>query len=837
MLRKKAKGISIALVTMMALTSVNFGSLNEFSLFTENTAMAQEETRVLTEFEDPVFREVLVYGYLGGTDRTTVPENAAQLISDAGLGEDYEYPIFSTDIEELERIVEFSYDGLFDGNEIKSVKGIERLKNLKKLNLSLNSLNKIDISKNTELTSLDLSYNNFSELDISKNTKLEKLYLIANNFSELDISKNTELMDIYLNANNFSELDISKNIKLTSLGLSYNNFSELDISKNTELTELDLSYNNLSELDIINNTLLKYLDCSGNYINYLNLNSNNRLNADLKEQYREEIVDDKKSFNLKEYISKAYKNHYGEKITEDDLKAILEREDFVTGKGVKSYDKNSGIVTLKEGDDTFTYNLDVPVGNKGHTEVMDVTVKLISKEEINILKDFEDPVFRREVVKSIGGAKRSTLPDNSEELLRKSGLKNYDNPIFSTDIEKLEKKINFSYSNPSQPIKLAKGISYMTDLNLLEINNNSIRYLDLTQNNELFIEEKNISNQYIEEIVKQMKTFNLKEYLQKAAKEYHGDDISEEDLNKILSRVESVEGEGVESYDMDTGTVILKEGFDTFTYNLEVPVGNDGDTVTMDVTVKLIKKKPSGGSSGGSSSKPVEEPEKDKEENEEKTPETEVQDKAFVEGYEDGTFKPDASITRAEAAAMFARLLEGGDDNVKAIMPAEGFSDLSGGWYKKYMDYMAEKGIMKGYGDGTIKPESPITRAEFSQMIASQLDNEGLETDLTDIENHWAKKAVEKAFEKNIVNGYPDRTFRPDNEITRAEAAKMLNRFAGRIVDAESIKSVENPEDLVKFTDVNEDHWGYYEVMEVANSHTCERDEKTGKEKWIKIIK
>ena len=667
MLRKKAKGLSIALVTIMALTSVNFGSLNEFSLFTENTAMAQEETRVLTEFEDSVFREALVSEHLGGTERTTLPENAAQLIADSSLGEDYEYPIFSTDIEELEKIEKFYYDGASEENKIKSVKGIERLKNLKKLKLYKNSLSAVDLSKNELLEELNLEYNKLNEIDIRKNKSLKKLDISNNNLSKIDVSQNEKLELLILTDNNLSKIDVSQNKLLGGLNLSNNNLSKIDVSQNVLLVGLILPNNKLNKLNVSNNIILIYLDLSNNGLSKIDLNNNNRL------------------------------------------------------------------------------------------------------EELNL----------------------------------------YNNNLKEIDLN--NKK----------------------DLKELNLSDNDINYLNLFKNEKLSNLKALIIDQSRKEKVKNPRTFDLKEYLQKAAKEYHGDDISEEDLNKILSRVESVEGEGVESYDMDTGTVTLKEGFDTFTYNLEVPVGNNGYTVTMDVTVKLIKKKPS----GGSSSKPVEEPEKDKEETEEKTPETEVQDKAFVEGYEDGTFKPDASITRAEAAAMFARLLEGGDDNVKAIMPAEGFSDLSEGWYKKYMDYMAEKGIMKGYGDGTIKPESPITRAEFSQMISSQLDNEGLETDLTDIENHWAKKAVEKAFEKNIVNGYPDRTFRPDNEITRAEAAKMLNRFAGRIVDAESIKSVENPEDLVKFTDVNEDHWGYYEVMEVANSHTCERDEKTGKEKWIKIIK
>ena len=210
---------------------------------------------------------------------------------------------------------------------------------------------------------------------------------------------------------------------------------------------------------------------------------------------------------------------------------------------------------------------------------------------------------------------------------------------------------------------------------------------------------------------------------------------------------------------------------------------------------------------------------------------------AYIFGYDDGTFRPDKNMSRAEAAAIFARLIS--EQKGEKISGKSDFADVkSSEWYSKFIGYIEKYGIIKGYSDNTFKPDENISRAEFVSMtvryygLFDKINYPANTTKYSDIDGkHWAVKDI--SFAKNIgwLNGYADGTFRPDNNITRAEVVTVVNHATGRHADKEYINK--NLSVLNKFTDLkNNSHWGYYEIMESANTHKAVTNSDT--ETWVK---
>ncbi len=212
--------------------------------------------------------------------------------------------------------------------------------------------------------------------------------------------------------------------------------------------------------------------------------------------------------------------------------------------------------------------------------------------------------------------------------------------------------------------------------------------------------------------------------------------------------------------------------------------------------------------------------------------------KAYIVGYDDGTFRPDSDMSRAEAAAIFARLIaEKKGENISVTKTD--FADIAkNAWYASYISYLEKYGIIKGYEDKNFRPDAPVTRAEFVSMtvrfygLFDEVKYPANTTKYSDIDSkHWAVKDI--SFGKSIgwLNGYADGTFKPDNNITRAEVVTVVNHATGRTADKEYIN--ENLSVLNKFTDLkNNAHWGYYDIMESANEHKAVS--ASDGETWVK---
>ena len=207
---------------------------------------------------------------------------------------------------------------------------------------------------------------------------------------------------------------------------------------------------------------------------------------------------------------------------------------------------------------------------------------------------------------------------------------------------------------------------------------------------------------------------------------------------------------------------------------------------------------------------------------------------AYIVGYPDGNVKPGSSITRAEVATIFFRLLTE-DVRTANSTQANSLSDVSRGqWFNHAISTLSSMGIVKGNPDGTFDPDAPITRAEFA-AIAARFDDKNTNntSNFSDIASHWAKDEIGVAANKGWINGYPDSTFRPDQYITRAEAMTLVNRVLNRLPE----KSEDLLDDMIKWPDnADASVWYYLAVQEATNSHDySDKSDADKYEKWTKI--
>ena len=205
---------------------------------------------------------------------------------------------------------------------------------------------------------------------------------------------------------------------------------------------------------------------------------------------------------------------------------------------------------------------------------------------------------------------------------------------------------------------------------------------------------------------------------------------------------------------------------------------------------------------------------------------------AYVIGYPDGGVHPHATITRAETATIFFRLLteKTRKDNLTKY---HSFRDVpQGAWYNAAVATMAKLKIITGYPDGTFQPDAPVTRAEFA-AIAARFDEKSARTTASfrDIYGHWAERYISRSAELGWIRGYTDNMFRPDQSITRAEAMALINRVLNR--------NPESKDDLLRSMNIFNDNldttkWYYLDVQEAANSHDFIR-KANGYEMWKKL--
>lgn len=207
----------------------------------------------------------------------------------------------------------------------------------------------------------------------------------------------------------------------------------------------------------------------------------------------------------------------------------------------------------------------------------------------------------------------------------------------------------------------------------------------------------------------------------------------------------------------------------------------------------------------------------------------------YIIGTPEGLSLPTANVTRAEVATIFFRLMTD-DARAKFDSLDNNFSDVAKGkWYNRAISTLAKAGIIKGDPAGTYRPDDPITRAEMAAIIARFGDfKEGGKT-FNDISGHWAQKYIELAASNGWINGNPDGTFKPNNNITRAETVAMINRVLDR-----QTKDVSDLLPVAQMTNWSDNmdtaKWYYRDMQEATNNHKAERVGNSIYEKWTEKL-
>lgn len=207
----------------------------------------------------------------------------------------------------------------------------------------------------------------------------------------------------------------------------------------------------------------------------------------------------------------------------------------------------------------------------------------------------------------------------------------------------------------------------------------------------------------------------------------------------------------------------------------------------------------------------------------------------YVIGYTDGTIRPNNDISRAEVATIFFRLLTD-EAREQYTTTAGNFTDVKAGmWCNRAIATLTNMGIIKGYTDGTFRPNADITRAELATIIARFAKLDVNTKTFSDINGHWAQKNIELAAGNGWINGYEDGTFRPNNNITRAETFAMINRVLDR--QTESVSDLLPTSEMNMWSDnLNENAWYYKDVQEATNYHKCDRVGDSVYEKWTEKV-
>ena len=203
----------------------------------------------------------------------------------------------------------------------------------------------------------------------------------------------------------------------------------------------------------------------------------------------------------------------------------------------------------------------------------------------------------------------------------------------------------------------------------------------------------------------------------------------------------------------------------------------------------------------------------------------------YINGYPDGSVKPDGEITREEITSILYRIVN--HDYEKPFVAAgDKFPDVSESrWSAHDIEYMSDKNIVYGYPDGEFKPGNNLTRAEFAALIRrfAKLDATETENPFPDLDkSHWAYEDILALNASGLMQGYEDGTYRPENRITRAEVMTVINKILGRNPSEPYVKSL----DFNPFNDLEKDKWHYTIVLEATITHNYYLDDDGLEIKW-----
>lgn len=209
---------------------------------------------------------------------------------------------------------------------------------------------------------------------------------------------------------------------------------------------------------------------------------------------------------------------------------------------------------------------------------------------------------------------------------------------------------------------------------------------------------------------------------------------------------------------------------------------------------------------------------------------------SYLAGYPDNTIKPEGNMTRAEAIATLVRLerLKNKDGRSLQDKDKSLYSDVKDGdWYKKYINFAFHQGWLEEKAGEKFYPDRPITRGELAQLISHVDKKNSAPASFDDVRGHKYEAAINQAYANGRIKGYEDGSFRPDGKIKRAEVATMLNHLYDRRPDKSFIDKHSNI--ITSFKDLDKNYWGYYELVEAFEAHEYVINDK-GEIEWVRLI-
>ena len=791
-------------------------------------------------------------------DATNFPDETFRTWVSANLDADHDGKFSDTEIAGIKLIDVRNKD-------IANLKGIEYFTALQTLNCAYNQLRSLDISKNTalkvlnchdnKLTNLDLSknpaletlkcsVNQLTNLDVSKNPALISLICFSSQLTNLDVSKNTALKELECDGNQLTKLDVSKNTKLQGLNCNSNQLISLDVSKNTALEKLLCDGNQLIKLDVSKNTALKYLTCMENQLTSLDVSKNRELvHLNCMEN---QLTSLDLSHNIAGSRLKCNAQKYDVEIRTTDMKIPYAdfpgSFDITKATAIVGADSDFKVGITKPSTVTYNYY------TGPYSTMYNITLNITYYVYIVRFDTNGGSEVSVQIIKKGDHVTKPAAPTKDGYTF--AGW--YKDAEFTKAFDFANEKINADttlYAKWTQNAPASYTVTFNTN------GGSAVAAQTITPGEHVTIPTAPTKDGYTfagwykdaglttpfdfaTETINTDTTIYAK-WTQNAVTPTPEQFTITFDKNGGTGTMAPVTKNKGETYKLPICAFTAPDGKEFKAWQVGTKEKAVGDTITVDAntTVKAIWKKagqPSKPHGGGvsSSTGTVTEP-KEPEKPDEEKPAIDGSSAAYLTGYPDGSIRPDGVITRAESAKIIALLKEMDVSNTEK--PA--FGDLASGWYNPYINAVVRAGLMKGYLDGTFKPNAPITRAEFAQMIMPLDKENSAAAPFADVKGHWAEKAINQAYGNGRIKGYPDGTFRPDGQITRAEAVTICNNLFNRKVDGEGLKTtLKNPEKIKTFTDLDKSHWAYDEILEAANAHDYQiRHKGQMVENWIEV--
>ena len=603
-----------------------------------------------------------------------------------------------------------------------------------------------DDSENKRAVYLNVGSQDFTALDVSSLTELRELHCDRSNLTSLDVSALTKLEVLQCHNSKLATLNVANNAELVKLSCHANNLEELNISGSPKLEELICASNNITTLDITNNPLLKTLSCYNND----NLDTLNVSNNPLLE-----------SINCQNCSIKE-----------------LDVSNNPLLIGVSCYNNNLKQLDLRN--NTQLQYLDCINNSLGSLDITKNT-QLKTLRCSNVKIDKLD-VSQNTLLETLWCHNNSISELNvSRNILLKS-FYCYSNRLTTLDVsknaalEKLDCSLNFIFSQS-------------------DVKQDGHTYTLLFSPQKEVIKNERVSVRSEGAATVVFESNNEGEYWYVV-----------QDASLPAPSSAALSAASAFKTDMAAGTNTLAlSGLTSTAQTLYLMCVDDNSYYVS--TILNISAYTAGGTSGGGggggTTKPTTQPE---------PPTVPILNNhaKYINGYPDGTMRPDNGITRAEAVAIFYRLFI--DEEVNATGE---FADIEGNeWFADAVYALAAKGIITGYEDGCFRPHSTITRAEFT-AIASRLDEGAPEgrNSFPDVgDSEWFAQFVGNAANKGWITGFPDGTFRPNQGVTRVQVVTIINRMLERVPK-------EIPENVQGFSDISEDYWGYIDILEAATEH------------------